>query len=217
MGCLAKQQINFKFTYFSMRFIKHFTGFSMFGVKFVTECSRKFFTFEWVTHDFILRLINFMAENAYLHVYIISKQHTYNFEWFFLVLENFHKVRIVRNWSCRKYQGLESASNLICNITFALKSRSSINILLDTSIIFLSLSENGFLIAKMQSSSLANPQKQFSNGSCNNFILIVHFLKLPLSAAHSICSLSTETSWYQHFLTVKGRVLISSWKFVSRC
>jgi len=37
MEYLVKQQINLKFTYFSMRLIKHFTSFLMFGVKFVTE------------------------------------------------------------------------------------------------------------------------------------------------------------------------------------
>jgi len=48
--------------------MKHFTSFSMFGVKFVTESSRKFFNFESVRRDLVLLLINFMDENAYLHV-----------------------------------------------------------------------------------------------------------------------------------------------------
>jgi len=38
-----------------------------------------------------------MDENAYLHAYVISKGHTYNFERIFLVLGYFHKVRIARN------------------------------------------------------------------------------------------------------------------------
>ena len=48
--------------------MKHFTSFSMFGVKFVTESSSKFFNFESVRRDLVLLLINFMGENAYLHV-----------------------------------------------------------------------------------------------------------------------------------------------------
>jgi len=54
-----------------MRLIKHFTSFSMFGVKFVTESSRKFFNFKSVRRDLVLLLINFMDENAYLHVYVV--------------------------------------------------------------------------------------------------------------------------------------------------
>jgi len=60
--------------------------------------------------------------------------------------------------------------------------------LLGIFIIFLSLSEKGFINAKMQTFSLAKLQKRFSNEFCNNFIFKVHFLKLPISAAHSICS-----------------------------
>jgi len=48
----------------------------MFGVKFVTENSRKFFNFESVRRDLVFLLINFMDENAYLYVYIVSKRHT---------------------------------------------------------------------------------------------------------------------------------------------
>jgi len=61
-----------------MRLIKHFTSFSMFGVKFITESSRKFLIFESVRRNLILLLINFMDENAYLHVYVVSERHTYN-------------------------------------------------------------------------------------------------------------------------------------------
>jgi len=43
----------------------------MFGVKFVTESSRKFFNFKSVRRDLVLLLINFMDENAYLHVYVV--------------------------------------------------------------------------------------------------------------------------------------------------
>jgi len=43
--------------------------------------------------------------------------------------------------------------------------------LLGTLIIFLSLSENGFINAKMQSSSLAKSQKRFSSALCNYLIL----------------------------------------------
>jgi len=50
----------------------------MFGVKFVTESSRKSFNFESVRRDLVLLLINFMDENAYLHVYVVSKRYTYN-------------------------------------------------------------------------------------------------------------------------------------------
>jgi len=58
-----------------MRLMKHFTSFSMFGVKFVSESSRKFFNFESVRRDLVLLLINFMDENAYLHV---GRSKTYN-------------------------------------------------------------------------------------------------------------------------------------------
>jgi len=61
-----------------MRLIKYFTIFSMFGVKFVTESSRKFFDFESVRRNLFLLFINFMVENTCLHVYVVSKQHTYN-------------------------------------------------------------------------------------------------------------------------------------------
>jgi len=44
----------------------------MFGIKFVTDSSRKFFNFESVSRDLVLLLINFMDENAYLHVYVVS-------------------------------------------------------------------------------------------------------------------------------------------------
>jgi len=63
----------------------------MFGVKFVTDSSRKFFDFASARRDLVLLLINFMDENAYLHVYVVSKRHTYNFERIFLVLGNFHQ------------------------------------------------------------------------------------------------------------------------------
>jgi len=53
----------------------------MFGVQFVTESSRKF-NFESVRRDLVFLLINFMDKNAYLHVYFISKQHTYNLSEF---------------------------------------------------------------------------------------------------------------------------------------
>jgi len=51
-----------------MRLNKHFTSSSIFGVEFVTESSRKFFNFESVRRDLVLLLINFMDEDAYLHV-----------------------------------------------------------------------------------------------------------------------------------------------------
>jgi len=51
--------------------------------------------------------------------------------------------------------------------------------LLGTFIIFLSRSENGFINAKMQSSSFAKSQKRFSRESCNNLIFKVDFLELP--------------------------------------
>jgi len=50
----------------------------MFGGKYVTKSSRKLFNFESVRHNLIFLLINFMDENACLHVYVVSKQHTYN-------------------------------------------------------------------------------------------------------------------------------------------
>jgi len=70
----------------------------MSGIKFVTESSKKF-NFESVRRDLVLLFINFMDENAYLHVYVFSKRHTYNFDRIFLVLGNSHshKVRIARN------------------------------------------------------------------------------------------------------------------------
>jgi len=47
-----------------MKLIKRFTCFSMFGVKFVTESSRKTINFESVRRDLVLLLINFVDENA---------------------------------------------------------------------------------------------------------------------------------------------------------
>jgi len=53
---LVQQHMDFAFTYFSMTnlicFI--FTGFLMFGVKFVPENSRKFFNFKSVRRDLVL-------------------------------------------------------------------------------------------------------------------------------------------------------------------
>ena len=62
----------------------------MCGVKFVPESRRKLFNFESARRDLVLLLINFMGENACLHVYVVSKRHTYNFKRIFLVLGNFH-------------------------------------------------------------------------------------------------------------------------------
>ena len=81
----------------------------------------------------------------------------------------------------------ESASNFVFNIKFVFRSRRSIYVLRGIFFICLSLSENGFINAKIWS-SLTKSQKRLSNESCNNLIFIVYFLKLPLSAAHSICS-----------------------------
>jgi len=50
----------------------------MFGIKFVTESSRKFINFESVRRDLVFLLSNFMHDNDYLHVYVVSKRHTYN-------------------------------------------------------------------------------------------------------------------------------------------
>jgi len=66
MEYLVKQQISFKFTYFLMRLIKHFTSFSIFGVKYVTESSRKFFNFESVRHDLVLLLNQFHGRKCLL-------------------------------------------------------------------------------------------------------------------------------------------------------
>jgi len=57
--------------------------------------------------------------------------------------------------------------------------------LLGIFITFLSLSENGFINAKMQSFSLTKSQKRFSNESCNNLIFIVHVLKVPFNQQHN--------------------------------
>jgi len=54
----------------------------MFGVQFLTESSRKFFKFESVRFDLVFLLINFMDGNAYLHVCVVSKRHTYNLSEF---------------------------------------------------------------------------------------------------------------------------------------
>jgi len=43
----------------------------MFGAKFVTESIRKLFNFESVRRDLVFLLINFLDENAYLHVYVV--------------------------------------------------------------------------------------------------------------------------------------------------
>jgi len=74
MEYLVKQQINFKFTYVLMR-LTTFHQFSVFGVKFVTESTRKFFNFESGRRDVVLLLIHFMDENAYLYMRVVSKRH----------------------------------------------------------------------------------------------------------------------------------------------
>jgi len=43
----------------------------MFGVKCVTESSRKLFSFEAVRSDLVFLLINFMDENTYLNGYVV--------------------------------------------------------------------------------------------------------------------------------------------------
>jgi len=72
--------------------------------------------------------------------------------------------------------------------------------LLGIFIIFLLLSENGFINAKVQFSSLTKSQKRFSNELCNILIFIVHFLELPLSAAHQSAPFVRRLA-DQHFLT----------------
>jgi len=164
----------------------------------LSESSRKFINFEWVTCDLVLLLTKLIDENAYLHVYIISKWHTYNFEQFFSVLENFCEVKMIRNWSCRKYHGLKKAHQILFSILNLLLSQELLFICY-LAFYYLSLSDIGFINAKMQTFSLAKSQKRFSNESCNNFIFIVHFIKLPLSAAHSICSFKYDDWWISAF------------------
>jgi len=62
----------------------------MLEVKFVTESSRKSSILNQSgRRDFVFLLINFMDEKAYLNFYVVSKQHTYNFERIFLFWELF--------------------------------------------------------------------------------------------------------------------------------
>jgi len=68
----------------------------MFGVKFVTESSRKLFDFSSVRSDLVFLLINFMDEKAYVNLYVVSKQHTYHLSEF-SYSGKFYMVRISRN------------------------------------------------------------------------------------------------------------------------
>jgi len=61
----------------------------MFRVKFVAESSRQFFNFEAVRRVLVFLLINFMEENAYLRVYLVSRRYMNNLENF-LIQEFLH-------------------------------------------------------------------------------------------------------------------------------
>ena len=150
----------------------------------MTESSRKSFNFKAVKRDLVLLLINFMDENAYLHMYVVSKRHNITLSEF-LNSGKFSQGKDRQKLITSQVPGSEkSASNFVFNIKFVLKSRRYIYILLCIFLIFCSLSENGFV----QSSSLAKLQKRFSNESRNNLTFIEHFRTLPMSAAQSICS-----------------------------
>ena len=98
-------------------------------------------------------LINFMDENAYLRMYVVSKRHIYN-------LSEFSHSKDLQKLITSYVPGTEEiASNFVFNIKFHLKSRSSIYMLLGVFIIFFSLSVNRFMNTKMQSFSLAKSQK----------------------------------------------------------
>lgn len=127
----------------------------MFGVKFVTESSSVFFKFESVSRDLVLLLISFMAENACSHLYVVPKRHIKLWANF-LSSGKFSQGNDRQNLIMSEASGTEeSSSNFIFNDEFVFKSISSICILLGIFIIFCSLSENGFIKASMQFSSLA--------------------------------------------------------------
>jgi len=137
MEYLVKQQINFKFTYVLMR-LTTFHQFSVFGVKFVTESTRKFFNFESGRRDVVLLLIHFMDENAYLYMRVVSKRHYIFLSVNFLSSGKFSQVTSRQKFITSLVPGTEeSASNFFFNTKFVLKSRRSIYMLLGIFIIFL--------------------------------------------------------------------------------
>ena len=58
----------------------------------VTESTSVFLKFESVSHDLILSLISFMAENACSHIYVVPKLHI---NLWANILGHFHRVMIV--------------------------------------------------------------------------------------------------------------------------
>ena len=68
----------------------------MVRVKFVAESNGKFFNLKQSGATLVFLPNNFVDDNAYLHIYIVSKPHIYNLSEF-SYSGNFHKVRISRN------------------------------------------------------------------------------------------------------------------------
>ena len=156
----------------------------MFGFKCVTESSSVFFKYESVSRDLVLLLTSFIAENVCSHLHVVPKRHI-KFWANFLSSGKFSHGNDRQKLIMSETFGTEESSwNFVFNDEFVLKSISSICILLGNFIIFCSLSENGFVKASMQYSSLTKSWKRLSNDSCNNLIFSVYFAKLPLSAAH---------------------------------
>ena len=93
---------------------------------------------------------------------------------------------------------------------------SSAFTLLAIFIVFCSLRESGMINAKMQSSSSAKSQKWLLNESYNNLFFSGLFIKLPLSAAHSICSFKCGNRLISTFSSKLGNNLFMSCSFIFR-
>ena len=52
--------------------------FSIIGVEFVTESTSVFLKFESISHDLVLLLISFLADNTCSYLYVVPKRHIEN-------------------------------------------------------------------------------------------------------------------------------------------
>ena len=117
-----------------------------------------------------------MAENACSHQYVVPKRHIKLWSNVlssgkFSLGNDLQKLIMLESFGAE-----ESYSNFIFNDELVFKSISSICILLGIFIIFCSLSENGFIKASMQSSSLPKSSKRLSCQIYNNLFFLLCIL-----------------------------------------
>jgi len=100
----------------------------------------------------------------------------------------------------------ESTSNYVFNIEFVLKWMIYTLYVIGIFIINCSLSNKGFINAKINPLSSVK-----SKTSCNNLIFSVDFFICHYQQHLQSALLNTETGSYPHFLTAKWSDFISSW------